>query len=364
MDSVLGIIYIKAMVAVAYIALPRRVPPVPKRTPSSGQGITLLSSNAYLIPWFYVYKLLLEGDKFAINSCKDQHKRAKLLADMGKHHDILAFQEIWGGGTDVLQREIESTHAIVPVYRQWSGIANTGLLGDYVNTVISHIRSLGGLWFATCPSLSVVWSLHHTFAHKEGEEFMNKSASFLLLDVSSKWGPGRKLLVINTHLHSPEPFDNTKDRRAQRKEISAILSSLPERLKLEGVDVEWSKCGAILVGDLNTAFCVRYDRSGRDTTEEYHETLKEFDAVDLYLHNDAFQEEHRAKYSYDAATNELISEVVRKDSSRMDYALALSSLSQGAVRLMPLRASKCQIVNEQTTPSSDHWPLSVELFPA
>ena len=352
------------VLGLAYLTLPRRVP-TPERTPTNGQEISLLSSNAYLIPWFFVYKLILEGDKFAINSCKDQHPRAALLASIAKSHDILAIQEIWGGATDVLQRNIEQTHEILPVYRGWGGIFGTGLLADYVNTTRAHFKGLGGLWFASCPSTAkVVWSLHHTFNHKEGEEFMNKSVAFVLLDVSKKWGNKRKLLVVNTHLHSPEPFACTKDRRIQRKEISALLASLPDRFRKEGIDVDWSQCGAVLVGDLNTAFCIEGDRTGLNVTKEYTETLEEFDAVDLFLTNDLFAKEERGKFSYDGDANEYVSIASRKDSSRMDYALALRSLDHGKVPLLNLRATRCEILNRATkSPCSDHWPISVSLLP-
>jgi hypothetical protein len=350
-----------ALLGLAYVAAPRGAPK-PSRQASPGNELSVLSVNAYLIPWFYVYKMILEGDKFAIDSCKDQHARAKLLAGLAKRHDVLAIQEIWGGATDVLQREIEHSHWILPRYRAWGGIANTGLLGDYVNTLIGHMRGLGGLWFAACPaSTSVVWSRHHIFNHKEGEEFMNKSVNFVLLDVSKKWGIGRKLLVVSTHLHSPEPFSNTKDRALQRKEISTILRGLPLKLKEENIDVDWSLCGGLLVGDLNTAHCIKGDRTGVNPTPEYLETLKEFDAIDLFLENDSFKSEEKGKFSYDGDRNSYVSHASRKDSSRMDYILALRSL--GAVSLMQLRAKRCEIMAELENPCSDHYPLSVTIVP-
>jgi hypothetical protein len=337
--------------------------PTPKRE-SPGREISILSSNTYLIPWFYVYKLMLEGDKFAINSCTHQHSRAKLVAEIAKTHDVVALQEIWGGATDTLQRRIQTTHNIVKRYRGWEGIFGTGLLGDYVNTLLSHLGENGGLWFASCPSATKeLWSYHHTFMNKEGEEFMNKSASFVLLDVSAKWGTNFCLLVINTHLHSPDPFDNTVHREAQRTEISAVLSSLPEQLSKEGITIDWSKCGVLLVGDLNTAFCERGDRDGKIPTTEYKNTLKQFDARDLFLNNASFRPESIGKFSYDGEANQYVSIASRKDSSRMDYALAIDSINQGQIKLLKLKATRCDILDNVDNPCSDHWPISLSVVP-
>ena len=353
------------ILTLGYIVLPRRSPPKAVRPIQPGKVVTILSANAYMIPWFYVYKLVLEGDKFAIGSCKDQHARAKVLADLVKKHDVVAIQEIWGGATDVLQREIEPSHTILPRYRGWGGLGGSGLLADYVNTLASSLRAQGGLWFASCPSTTnVIWSHHHTFVHKEGEEFMDKSVGLVLLDVSHKWGKGHHLLVLNTHLHSPEPFGHTVHRRYQRKEIIKILSAVPDRLKAEeGVTIDWSLCGVILVGDLNTAFCQRGDHTGAQLTKEYLETLKEFDARDLYLENLAYNSVNRGKFSYDGDNNSYVSVASRKDSSRMDYVLALDSICEQTVKLLKLEATHCTIVDNVKEPCSDHWPISVAIQP-
>jgi len=365
MDNLIIVASAVAILSVAYIFLPKRLPPQPKKLSSSLQGneLSILVSNTYLIPWFYVYKMILEGDKFAINSCKDQHARARILAELARPFDVLAFQEVWGGATNVLQRLIEESHSIVPRYRGWEGFLGSGVLSEYFNTLVCLLRKNGGLWVAVSPSACKTrWLHHHTFEHNRGEEVMNKSVTFVLLDVSEKWGTGRHLLLINTHLHSPQPFSHTEDRRKQRKEISSILAGLPSRLASEGIEVDWKKCAALLVGDLNTAFCERDDRTGSHFTKEYLETLSEFDAVDLYLENDSFVAEDLGKFSYDGEANSYVSVNSRKDSSRMDYALALNSLGSGSTPLLKLRATSCSILDN--VKCSDHWPIAVKVAPA
>jgi len=328
--------------------------------------ITVFSANTYLIPWFYVYKMVIEGDQYAVNSCKDQHARAELVSALAKSHDVVALQEIWGGASDVVQRGMEGTHDIVAQYSAWKGFFGTGFGADYLNTVVAHFRGNGGLWFGTrrASALKTIWSYHHTFVHNLGEEFMNKSASFTLVDTAAKWGEGTHLLIVNTHLHSPHPFDHTEDRCKQREEMLEILSTIGKRLMDEDIHVEWSKCGVLLLGDLNTAQCSKGDRTGVEITEEYHQTLKVFHARDLFLENDSFDETTKGKFTYDGEANPYVSEASRKDSSRMDYALALDSLDSGRVKLMKLKASRCEIVDSPQTLCSDHYPLSLNVYPA
>ena len=347
------------LIFLCYLIFPRKIVHA-QRAKSPGKELRIFNLNSYLIPWFYVYKLVLQGDKFAIGSCRDQHERARAIAKVCKQYDVSVIQEVWGGGSHELQRAVETTHNIIPRYRAWGGLFGTGFLADLFNSALGSLRKNGGLWFASCPSSApVIWSHHHTFNHKEGEEFMDKSANFILLDLSNKWGPGYKLLIVSTHLHSPEPFAHTMDRKKQREEILNILNKLPDQLEAEGIQVNWSNCGAVLLGDLNTACCIKGDQLGKNFSTEYLETLEVFKARDLFLENDSFKPEHRGKFSYDGYANEYVSPKSKQDSSRMDYALALTSV--GSRQVMKFRAVDCKIMDD--TLVSDHWPISLTLVP-
>jgi len=195
---------------------------------------------------------------------------------------------------------------------------------------------------------------------------MNKSVTFQLLDVSSKWGQDKKLLLINTHLHSPSPFDHTPERKAQREEIVQILQSMTNGGSLFNSEpilqsIDWNNTGVLLVGDLNTA----YETKKQVETTEYVETLETFDARDLYIDNPNPGPKHTATY---CANNSLVAKFTVHDEARMDYVLAIDSISKfdshGRIPIMKLKALKCDIVApEYGNEHSDHYAYSFEVVP-
>jgi hypothetical protein len=143
----------------------------------------------------------------------------------------------------------------------------TGVLADWGNSYLSNILNFnGGLFGGWRSNLNLVWERHVNFICNLGEEGFAKSAQFLLLDMRAKW-PGKFLLTLNTHLHSPKPFGNTEERRAQRAEMKDHLI----RLQTEEIyppGFSWKNCGVVMAGDFNTA----YQTHDGSLTLEYVET--------------------------------------------------------------------------------------------
>ena len=339
-------------------------PPAHGSPTTAPTSLTLVVLNCYLIPSFYVRYLSLVGDPLAVLSCRDQALRAERVAELVRAHDVACLQEVWGGATDVLQRALDRDASVRTVARGWCGVLGTGLLAETGNTLRTQLLRTGGLFHAYKPrAATVVWFTHITFAFNAGEELMNKSASFQVYDASARWGAGASLLVVNTHLHSPEPFGATKARVAQRAEMVDVLRSLPGLPELAAVD--WSRCAGLLVGDLNTASAPRGAWNVAETpSEEYVATLREFDARDLFVHND--RPGPQDVHTFDAR-NSYVDEKALKDASRMDYVLALGSLpgadaSAPRVPLMRVRAKRCDVLAPSAGQEpSDHHAHSVEL---
>jgi len=149
----------------------------------------------------------------------------------------------------------------------YHGLLGTGILGDWANAYLVNILNLnGGLFGGWRSNLGLLWERHLNFACNIGEEGLYKSVQFLLFDMKTKW-PGKFLLTINTHLHSPKPFGNTDERRAQRAEIKEHLI----RIQTEEIfprGFSWKNCGVVLAGDFNTA----YQTADGSLTLEYVET--------------------------------------------------------------------------------------------
>lgn len=341
--------------------------------------VKLLCANVYLIPWFYVIYLSALGDEFAINSCRDQSTRAKLLVDLIRREsfDLLSIQEVWGGASHVLQLGLQKEYRLM--YESWCGIMGSGWGADVVNAYFNDRDKTGGLFTAVLrpspaapASIRLLYFKHHVFQSCAGEEFMYKSFNVSVLEVGRRWGdPEMKLVVVNTHLYSPNPFaDVSRTRREQRGEILAALEGLPAALARLSVGMTWSKCGVVLVGDLNTAYLkqgvpvvvsggVGHPPRIDEITEDYLETLATFHARDLFLESSEGKREPR-KRSYDGDANPYVSDKAKPDSARMDYLLALDRLP-GGTQLMRLKASRFEIHTE--TVVSDHYPLFVDLVP-
>jgi hypothetical protein len=220
---------------------------------------------------------------------------------------------------------------------------------------------------------------HHRFIYSTVEVDMNKSTTFQLLDVSTKWGQDKKLLLINTHLHSPNPFGHTSERKAQREEISLVIKSMTsggtlynENPVLKSID--WQNTGVLLVGDLNTAFETQTQTNNNnntivyEATPEYLETLQYFNARDLYLDNLNPGPKHKLTYN---ANNSLVAKFTVHDEARMDYVLAVDSIpcnSNGngleRIPVMKLKALRCDIISpEHGNEHSDHYAYSFDVVP-
>ena len=144
----------------------------------------------------------------------------------------------------------------------------SGYFADYWNTLTANrIRVNGGLYFACKEKFAIIWEHHHVFKYCVGEEGMGKSVSFVLLDVDQYW-PGKYLLIINTHLHSPFPFSNTEARKTQKEEILKGMQVIQKVMSYPD-DFKWENCGVLMLGDFNMAYKIK---NSDIPTKEYQET--------------------------------------------------------------------------------------------
>lgn len=407
--------------------------------------LSVFSLNAYLVPAFFLARYNNATSTSTSNpstgepaydlaSCVDQIPRAdRIAAAAGKlGPDIISLQEAWGGAADVLGLGLARAGYRMVAGAPWvfGGWLIGSTLADVVNTAWSYVWGLGGLlscvkdhdagrikswteWLtlgllgrpAPSPNqrtIHLLRSYHHTFQHCEGEDFMRKSCSFLLLDVASHWGPNTRLLVLNTHLHSPEPFTPSPHRAKQLDEIRTVLHKLRSEWKSlfvsfgrsspasqddedeeESERKAWRRTAVILCGDLNTSYLsgpLSQEPSNLTEGSEYLSMLASLSAKDLFLSgppNDA----RKKQLTYDPEHNPYVADRYRQsgEEARMDYILSLS-------HLLPLSSSSFDLESQEHQSNSlefmqldgrievvkesgkgvmsDHWGLLGVLWPS
>ncbi|KAI9009197.1 hypothetical protein DFJ74DRAFT_738744 [Hyaloraphidium curvatum] len=416
-------------------------PEAPRGPPPGLRPVSVFSLNCYLIPAFFLEHYTKGGaagePAYDLASCRDQAVRAARIgaAVRSRRPHLVALQEAWGGASDVLLAALEAPGGDpceVVLGRPWGfgGWLAGSTLADMINAAWATVCRYGGLmsavrrpprtWLETLtlgwagvpdslePRLRVLRSHHHTFRHAEGEEFMNKSVSFLLLDASSFWGPNHRLLALNTHLHSPDPFIKSPHRTVQIAEIKSVLCDLRARWRSlfislspdhpdpdEAEAASWRRTAVILCGDLNISYlsepsahiAARGEGGPLRPSEEYLDLLAALDARDLYL--PPHHAEHLLRtFSYDPARNPYVAERYRasNEMARMDFLLALDRLPSPPAPggdADPLDRAEAQpaaaglellrldgAVEVLDAPGggegvlSDHWAVAAEVWPA
>lgn len=313
-----------------------------------------------MVPWFFVeYQKLIKGDPFGIATCADQVPRGQNLAKLIQNFNIVLLQEAWGGAGYILQNALKKKHNIVEKYQVWEGILGSGYFADLYNAYsLNWQRHTGGLLTAVKNNIPVIWSHHHVFKCNKGEEEMDKSANFTLLDMNNYW-PQKYLLTINTHLHSPKPFGNTWERKEQKEEIKQVLIQL-QASQSYPEEFDWLNCGVIFVGDFNLAYI---DDTGK-ISDEYLDTVSWSFGVqlrDLILETDPNSQQQ----TYDV-NNKYVG--VKNDCCRMDYAFLLDEIPtnqvlRGTRKVMKLQGQAQIHVAEEREEVSDHHPIIVSIKP-
>eukprot|EP01137_Pigoraptor_chileana_P021848 Opistho-2@86054 len=338
------------------------------------RSATIFSCNTYLIPWFSVEYYVRKNPEISIESCKDQTVRAERIGKAASQFDIVALQEMWGSDADVVEGSIKDSHSIVERNKSHFGVLGTGWFATAFNAYNFNKLRNGGLYFASRHALPVVWERHLNFAANAGEEGIFKSLSIVLVNMDALW-PKKHLLILNTHLHSPQPYGDSEQRRAQRKEVRDALIAIQEEEKYPDGFL-WSSCGVMYMGDFNTACHKR--EIPEEYTAEYLETLTSFvpsmPLRDLYLETNP----DCRKFTYDGAGNQYVSKKSQDDSARLDYIFAADAIpsrpssagssassGDGFRRVMRLENEGCNILYPPPGEEfSDHHPVIAKVRPA
>jgi len=300
--------------------------------------------NCYLLP-----AMLVNSDN---RSCTRQDERADWIGAAARNHHIILLQEMWGSQVWNVQKHIANTHYIPYSYKTFGY--------STLDTVWYWMKATGGLWQAA--------SLKFPVLREEAIKFQNtatksqKGVFAGLLDVSSSWGNGKRLLFVNTHLDC----GHTKEfQESQEKQLVELHDFIVKVL------ISWecanSNCGILLVGDFNISggdnkmyplmkqLLAGKDGEIRDLWVDFqHETKKNQDVW-----------EGGATYE---STNSLASWTSGSD--RIDHlftfdAIQIHSNKKGkgtTTRLMRLAAQEIQVLRQESGKEfSDHWAQILSL---
>lgn len=332
--------------------------------------VSIITQNMFQIPWQVVTYFAQFKKDVPVEDCRDQLVRAMRIAPELKQYDVCILQEMWGANSHVIKHALDKSHNIPAKLSDfiWDGVGccsrkvADNYLANAWNTAKTYLAKTGGLMVATAKSLPLVWYHHHVFKHNLKEESIHKSLGIALLNMSSKWGKGKYLLVCNVHYHSPGPFDHTSDRKQQRAETLEIFTSL-DILESFPEDFKWSNCGVIFAGDFNTS---QFQYKSAMLSSEYLELLEAF--TDVPMRN--LREEHSANAfkhtSTFSDTNSYVAQRVYNETSVIDYIFAMDEFPtiSGPKTTLRLDAENTYMIKQPHGEEySDHYPLVATIFP-
>ncbi|KAI9003406.1 Endonuclease/exonuclease/phosphatase [Hyaloraphidium curvatum] len=360
-------------------------------TSAPPRPLTLATLNTYLIPPF------LSKRHAALPPALRAVPRAGRLAAWlpASGADLAFLQEVWGPGTDLLNR--------VPGYSSGPpDVRSVVTEGGWVPAGAARTAwdwwrmwnaATGGLWFASKDGSvpPARWTGRHTYTVSATPS--RKGVLGSLWDVSGHWGKGaRWLCVFSTHLDAW----NDGNKRVQLKEMADFVGrSLagPVRSAVEAAEREgwggrpesWTKgpigahhadpmarVAVVLVGDFNIAAPASAD-AAVDGSASGHSALYASELlgmipprklVDLFA---AFRGQDDRTATYDKVNNALV-EPGPGNHGRIDHVLGLGAfedpVSGRTVELMPLRCVGAEVVRQQPgLELSDHYPVVVRLVP-
>jgi len=278
----------------------------------------------------------------------DRHERARDLYGLLLGYDLCCLQEF---SNDV------SLERILNVFNIRGGLPQP--VGN-VNKVIhacDHANPNGGLLTLARSDLRIIWYDEYKFSRYGTEEFLNRSASFCLLNMNNYW-EGKYLLVCNVHFHTAPATDDDIVREQQRGELFDYFITLSD--KLFPLNFSWENCGVIITGCFNASDT---SISNNNVVQglEYKKILECFGpAHDLM----AGVSSCRLTHTFNTDLNKYADPKRANDTSRMDYIISLDSIpgKKGiSHKTMPLTAESADILTDITI--SDHYPIVANIVP-
>lgn len=267
-------------------------------------------------------------------------------------------QEMWGScaneisdcieGKVSISKEEGKTKFFEPKHKVVSIIFDpkSKWFGDFGSILKVFAFRSGGLFTSYNAQFECLNEKRHKFVKvldSFTEKVLGKGCQISLFDVSSKWGEGKKLALINTHL----AYALREVQTTQCAEIRETFSQFLE----ENKKVDWSNCGVIWCGDLNIP-------------SEDEESL--FDIFQLFGGNvrDLYKEMNKEDI---ASLDESNHYAYISGKARIDYILAIDSLKNDGkeVSFMKLKPLSCKVVRQQyKSEFSDHYPVTATIVPS
>lgn len=390
--------------------------------PRSGpKPLTLATLNTYLIPPFLSkrHSSLPETHRALTRAARISN----FLADYGtdpattangpkRPIDLAFFQEVWGPGTDLLNRtpgfESGPAETRSVVTESWSNLLPATLIKTPWDWWRMWNAATGGLWFsARVSSLSgsnfaserhrPLWTKRHTYTISATPS--RKGVLGSLWDVSSLWGKEhRYLLVFTTHLDAWNDQNKGKQLSEManfvRENILTEVRTVLENKEKEGwggKPENWTKgpigafhadplsrLAVLFVGDFNIAAPVstdsKVDSAAGSHSALYKDTLLQMMGSNVPPLVDYYAVVHEGRgspsvgaSSYDKINNTLV-EPGPGNHGRIDQILGMTSIwddvSGKSIELMRLECTDIEIVRQQPALElSDHYPVIATFVP-
>jgi len=219
-----------------------------------------------------------------------------------------------------------------------------------------HRNPNGGLLTAIRYDMKVIWYDEYNFEHYGGEESLNRSASFTLINMNNYWN-GKYLLMCNVHFCTDNATDDSVIREQQRGELFNYLSNLGE--KLYPLNFKWENCGVIIAGCFNANDTSVINNTTTHSTE-YKRLLQCFGPSHDLL---AGVSSCKLEYTFNTDLNKYADKKRCNDTSRMDYIFSLDSIpgKKTTHTTLPLTAESGEILT--AVEISDHYPIVANIVP-
>jgi hypothetical protein len=281
----------------------------------------------------------------------DRYERARKLYDLLHGYDLCCLQEFCN--------YVEDDKRMKSFTLRGSIEQPTGNMNKFLHAC-DHRNPNGGLLTAIRYDMKVIWYDEYNFQHFGGEESLNRSASFTLINMNNYW-EGKYLLMCNVHFCTDNASDDSVVREQQRGELFDYFSNLGD--KLYPLNFRWENCGVIIAGCFNTTDTAVINHSaGANITHstEYKRLLQCFGpSHDLLAGVSSCNLEH----TFNTDLNKYADKKRCNDTSRMDYIFSLDSIpgKKTTHTTLPLTAESGEILTDVEI--SDHYPIVANVVP-
>jgi endonuclease/exonuclease/phosphatase family metal-dependent hydrolase len=298
-------------------------------------ALRLITFNIFQPPWLSA----LYGRLFRVAGSNDRDARFIELCNNLHYYDICCLQECHN---ELIVDKLQ-TFDVRGMDPQPEGKLSRTARSYYYN------GSNGGLVTAARKDLKIIWSYNYKFTYCADEDMLNRSVSFTLINMDSYWS-GRYLLICNLHLYGGGTNGNTAHtdnivREQQRSEIYGQLMQIHSK-QLFPLGFTWDKCGVIICGCFNAA----------NGGQEHRKILESFGKARDLLASSSVR-------TFDTDRNPYANRRKMKDTSRMDFILALDSIvcERGTTLTLPLTADNANINTDLVV--SDHYSVCASIYP-